>query len=143
MELGGNVKKILVLICCVFCLAGCGKNYEWDYDLPNDYVIRKININEIVLGIKSGDDLMFENGQGTTVGIKTYITEFKYGDNFIVLKCLDKTDETINILYYIIDSSERDIYGPFSSENAYDISATELIKDEKLSDWISAATLKK
>lgn len=143
MELGGKMKKILILIVCVFCLTGCGKDYEWDYDLPNNYVIRKINANEVVLGVKSNNDLMFENGQGSTIGVQTYIAEFKYGKNFIVLKCLVKEEENINILFYIIDSNDEDVYGPYSTENAYEISSTEIIGNEKLSDWISTSTLNK
>lgn len=112
----------------------------WTYDLlPNNYAIKKTSDTQIVLG-KYRNDLFEVEENNKQIGVEDYIAEFTYGDTYIALKCLELDGDSINLKYYIIDSENDDIYGPYYDEETYEIVKERLV-DEELNDWIQ--TIKK
>lgn len=112
---------------------------KWTYDLPNDYAIKKTSSTDIVLG-KYIDGLFEVKQNNKQIGIEDYIAEFAYGKNYISLKCLESTDDSVNIKFYIIDSKNDNIYGPYKDEETYNVVAEKIV-DEELDDWIETITM--
>lgn len=115
------------------------KTEKWIYDLPNNYAIKKTSDTEVVLG-KYIDDLFEIKQNDKQIGIEDYIAEFSYGENYISLKCLVPTEDSVNVKFYIIDSKNDNIYGPYQDEETYNAVAEKMI-DEKLNDWIKTITI--
>lgn len=115
------------------------KTEKWTYDLPNNYAIKKTSDTEVVLG-KYIDDLFEVKQNDKQIGIEDYIAEFSYGENYISLKCLVPTEDSVNVKFYIIDSKNDNIYGPYQDEETYNAVAEKII-DEKLNDWIKTITI--
>ena len=115
------------------------KTEKWTYDLPNNYAIKKTSDTEVVLG-KYIDDLFEIKQNDKQIGIEDYIAEFSYGENYISLKCLVPTEGSVNVKFYIIDSKNDNIYGPYQDEETYNAVAEKMI-DEKLNDWIKTITI--
>lgn len=105
----------------------------WDYDLPNDYVVKKESETEVIIG-------KYKNNQiNKNKIINEYIAEFSYSDNYISLKCLDVTNKNVKINFYIINSKNDEIYGPYYDYETYSNAKDEII-NEKLSNWIETIT---
>lgn len=135
------MKKRIILI-VTFLLLGLLTIYlitepkveKWTYDLPNNYAIKKTSNTEVVLG-KYIDNLFEVEVNGKQIGIEDYIAEFSYSQNYIALKCLVPNDDNVTIKFYIIDTKNDDIYGPYYEEETYN-AVSEKIVDEKLNEWI-------
>lgn len=115
----------------------------WTYeDLPNDYVIEKKSETEMVIGKKENNKIITQK-EDKKIGIEEYIAEFSYGENYIALKCLNpnQKENTVEVRFYIIDSQNEDIYGPYDLESTY-LEVKEKIVTEELNDWIKSDTLK-
>lgn len=111
---------------------------KWTYDLPNNYAIKKTAETKVVLG-KYIDGLFEVKRNEKQIGIEDYIAEFKYGKNYISLKCLESEQNGIKVKFYIIDSKNENIYGPYNEEETYN-KVAEKIVDEELGDWIETIT---
>lgn len=108
----------------------------WTYDnLPNNYAIKKTSNTQVVLGKYINDLFELEEDNNKQIGIEDYIAEFAYGDTYIALKCLETKENSIHLKYYIIDSENNHIYGPYYDEETYE-AVKEKIVEEELSDWI-------
>lgn len=93
---------------------------DWEYELPNNYVIFKVNSQCIVLS-------KYQEHSYDRV-IDAFILEFCYNDVYIGLKRLpwDFTEhsqlldlenyESGTIKYYIVNSENDTIYGPYTEE---------------------------
>ena len=109
----------------------------WTYEnLPNNYVIKKESETDMIFGKKEKDNIITEK-DNKKIGLEEYIAEFSYGEKYIALKCLNPNDEenTIDVRFYIIDSSKEEIYGPYDLEETY-LEEKEKIIDEEISSWI-------
>lgn len=114
----------------------------WTYeDLPNDYVIEKKSETDMVIGKKENNKIITQK-EDKKIGIEEYIAEFSYGENYIALKCLNpnQKENTVEVRFYIIDSQNEDIYGPYDLESTY-LEVKEKIVTEELNDWINTMTL--
>ena len=108
---------------------------KWTYDLlPNDYAIKKTSETDVVLG-KYIDGLFEIERDNKKIGIEDYIAEFKYGNNYISLKCLEPKKNEVKVKFYIIDTKDEYIYGPYQDEETYN-KVAEKIVEEELGDWI-------
>lgn len=115
----------------------------WTYeDLPNDYVIEKKSETDMVIGKKENNKIITQKDD-KKIGIEEYIAEFSYGENYIALKCLNpnQKENTVEVRFYIIDSQNEDIYGPYNLESTY-LEVKDKIVTEELNDWIKSDTLK-
>lgn len=112
----------------------------WIYeDLPNDYVIEKKSEIDMVIGKKENDKIITQK-EDKKIGIDDYIAEFRYGDNYIALKCLVPKDDSIQVKFYIIDSKNENIYGPYYDEETYNEVSLKIV-DEELNDWIKTINM--
>ena len=127
------MKKRLLLI-TLFLIVGLiiifimpiSKKNNWIYKLPNNYEIEKSSETDIYL---KKDNKVF---------IEDYIAEFSYSDNFLLLKCVN-TD--INIKFYIIDTRNDSIYGPYLDYQEFDKVKNEIVL-EKVGDWMETINYK-
>lgn len=110
---------------------------KWIYNLPNNYVIEKKSDTKVVIGkyIDGTLELKIDN----QVSIDDYIAEFSYSENYVALKCVESTNN-IEVKFYIIDTKNHNIYGPYHDEETYNLVADEIV-DEKLGDWIKTITI--
>lgn len=133
--------KIRLLFITLFLVVGLmiiftiplSKNDKWTINLVNDYVIKKENSDKIQLGILK-DNKFYTKLDGMTVGITDYIAEFSYGKNYILLKCLDNEDD-LTIKFYLVNSKDRKIYGPYLDYEEFNNKVLEMV-DEELGDFI-------
>jgi len=109
---------------------------KWSYDLlPNNYAIKKTSNTDVVLGKYINGLFDTKNGD-KQIGVEEYVAEFSYGKNYIALKCLIPTsDNSVKVKFYIIDSKNEDVYGPYENEETY-TEVKEKIIDEELNEWI-------
>lgn len=114
----------------------------WSYDkLPNDYIIEKKSEIKMIIGKKSQDKIITKRND-KKIGLEKYIAEFSYSDNYITLKCASSNEETssIDVEFYIIDTKNEDIYGPYDLESTY-LEVKEKIVTEELTNWIKTLDL--
>ena len=79
-----------------------------------------------------------ENGK--RIGFKEYVSEFQKGERYVGFKCVQSADNGINMLFYIIDTEDSDLYGPYSIESTYN-AVKEKIVSEDLGEWIKTSTI--
>lgn len=112
---------------------------KWTYDsLPNGYAIKKTSEIDVVLG-KYVDGLFEVEKDNKKIGIEDYIAEFKYGQNYISLKCLESVKDGVKVKFYIVDTKNENIYGPYEEEETYNKVAEKIIEEEQ-SNWIETIT---
>lgn len=133
--MGKKLVLFLIFITTLFFLSGCSLfSAGWTYtDLPQGYELKKINDTEMVIGKEVEGNLEIEL-EGKTIGIEEYIAEFQTSDNYIGLKALDNTEDSVSVLFYIIDAKNEDVYGPYETESTYN-AVVEKIVDEELGEW--------
>lgn len=93
------------------------KNNNWNKELINNYYIEK----------KSDIDIKLY--KDNKVIISDYIAEYSYGERYILLKCLENK-QNINIKFYIIDTINNEIYGPYIDYETYKVIKDEVVKEE-------------
>ena len=104
-----------IFITCIF--VSC--TGDWEYKLPNNYEIVRVNSQSIVFG---------KNNNSFDQTIDRYILEFCYNENYIGLKRLPldhvPADEIVDIdsldrssmEFYLIDAMKDKQYGPYTEE---------------------------
>lgn len=109
-------------------------NGDWEYDLPNDYTIWHVNSQEIVLG-------HYNTTNSISRVIEDTILEFCYNDEFVCVKTkksneqLRSQDNPDLACYYLIDTIDEIVQGPFTYQELKDRLATFGINT--LTDWIA------
>lgn len=111
---------------------------KWTYDLPNHYAIKKTSETSVVLG-KYVNNLFEIEENNKQVGITDYIAEFAYGKRYVSLKCLTLNKKEVNVKFYIVDTMNDNIYGPYENDETYE-AVLEKIVEEELSSWIKTTT---
>lgn len=136
------MKKRFLLITILFLVGALiiyfitePKVEKWTYNLlPNNYAIKKTSNTDVVLGKYINDLFAVKNGD-KQIGVEEYVAEFSYGKNYIALKCLEPINNSVKVKFYIIDSKNEDIYGPYETEETYN-EVKEKVVDEELNNWI-------
>ena len=124
-----------------FLLTGCNLFvHTWVYkELPNDYAIQKKSDTKMVVGKYIDGTLEIEQ-DGKKIGFSEYVSEFQKGERYIGFKCVKSASNGIDMLFYIIDTEDSDLYGPYSVESTYN-AVKEKIVSEELGDWIKTSTI--
>ncbi|MCI8588509.1 MAG: hypothetical protein HFG40_02540 [Bacilli bacterium] len=136
----GKVKK-----CCLFLilvlLSGCSLLAEtWIYkELPNDYVIQKKSDTKMIIGKEIDGEVQTEI-DGSQIGFSEYVSEFQKGKRYVGFKCVKSADNGVDMLFYIIDTQESDVYGPYNLESTYN-AVRDKIVDEEVGDWVKTSTI--
>jgi len=105
----------------------------WVYDLPNNYKLRKTATANVTLGVEIDGDF-YTKYQGKKVGIEEYIAEFQENEQFVGVKVLEVEEDTTNLLFYLIDTKEREVHGPYRDEESY-LAASGVWSEKGLGDW--------
>lgn len=136
----GKLKSVILLF-TLFVLTGCSLfSHTWIYkELPNDYAIQKKSDTKMIIG-KYIDGTIEIEKDGKRIGFKEYVSEFQKGERYVGFKCVKSADKGINMLFYIIDTEEDDLYGPYSIESTYQ-AVKEKIVSEDLGEWIKTSTI--
>lgn len=94
----------------------------WSKNLINDYIIKKDSETSIYLLNKD------------KVIINDYIAEYSYGKKYILLKCLENSNN-LTIKFYIIDTINNQVFGPFLDYQEFTKKQEEII-DETMNEYI-------
>ena len=144
------MKRMLFLVIVIFehllsasCI-GPGLN-NWSYELPNGYAIWYMNSNSIKIGLLYADStgLTLYNEHKELIGIPSKVVEFCFNSQYIFAKTIFPTDtkfsESENNIYhyYILDSLNRKLIGPFYNSKDFLEIVISLSLQEKMSDWFS------
>ncbi|WP_454054331.1 DUF3997 domain-containing protein [Clostridium sp. Marseille-Q7071] len=107
-----NIIMILILFC------GCSSNGEFSINLPNNYMVVKIEDNHVEIIPRDGYD---EN----TPIVPSMVSEIAFDDVFILAKQKNiddiendnkNVDEDKNEYYWILNTKQLRGYGPFTKE---------------------------
>lgn len=101
---------------------------SWTYDLPNDYKVWKKSNQSVVLGYEKDGDF--------NVQVDEYIAEFQYNDNFIGLKTLVLEGEDANVHFYLVNTSDKEVRGPYFDEASY-LAVVGVWSGDVLGNWIT------
>lgn len=119
----GKIVKIfiVILIICLIIIFGYfsfNNRYlkYWKYDLSNNYQIRKNKDMMVYVGYVK-DNKFYINYEGKKVGVDEYIAEFQTSTNYVGLRCV--REKTLEVIYYIIDTKNKDVYGPYNDLDTY------------------------
>jgi len=119
----------------------CAGLSDWEYELPNNYFVLRLNTTSINISIKDG------KSSYSTI-IETYVTCFAYNDRFVCARRLVLPenvrfyDELIKLdfeeaLYYIIDTNTGYVYESLT-EKDYNEKCKQL-NIINLCDWIATS----
>ena len=108
------------------------KQKTWIYKLPNNYVIEKKSETQIILDFKDGNK---------KVKVNDYIAEFSYGKKYVLLKCLDNKKDNLVIKFYIVDTENNKLYGPYVDYSTFMVIVDEIV-DEEIGDWVKTIDYK-
>lgn len=144
---GNSVLRILsfliILSSIVILFTGCiGGVGDWEYSLPNDYEIWRVNSQTVVFGKNEGDHFEQE--------IERFVISFCHNDRYIGLIRIPMDDIPYNELidietmdrsnseYYLVDSKKDIICGPYT-ENEY-IKQCNNFGVHDMCEWIETIT---
>ena len=126
---------VLAVLAVGFYLIYKMTSVAWIYDLPNNYKVRKTNNENVTIGVEIDKDFYTEY-QNKKVGIAEYIAEFQYNSQFVGVKALKVKEENVSVLFYLIDTKEQSVYGPYGDEESY-LAASGVWSNEGLGNWIT------
>lgn len=106
----------------------------WVFDLPNQYKIRKTSTANVVVGVEINKDF-YTSYNNKKVGIEDYVAQFQYNDRFVGVKALTTNDDQAKILFYLIDTIDQEVHGPYTDEESY-LAVTGVWTSDKMSEWI-------
>lgn len=109
------MKRISILIAFIlmFFLTSCAGVSDWSYKLPNNYEVWRINSSDIIVKYV-GEEIV-------DAEIPSFVKEFSYDDKYVCTRNVDSISEN-NIFeekYYILDTLEQQLYGPYDTEQEF------------------------
>ena len=139
MKLSGRkITCLILIIVSLTCFTACPALTDWEYKLPNNYKVVHINVNDI--------SLIKDTGNGGPFVVRRFILEFCNNDRYVGVKRvsdegydsfdIDEADLT-KPEYYIVDTLEDAVYGPFTEEEYNEQLSVLQIND--LGDWIKTS----
>lgn len=141
MQLSGRkITCLILIIVSLTCFTACPALTDWEYKLPNNYKVVHINIDDIHLSKER------PSGNGGDAIVGRFILEFCNNDRYVGVKRvsdegydsfdIDEADLT-KLEYYIVDTLEDAVYGPFTEEEYNEQLSVLQIND--LGDWIKTS----
>ena len=140
---GNKALMIIGMALLAILLTGCPGINDWSYnDLPNQYIIMKINSGDIQVG------KLDEQGYEKRI-IDRYVISFCYNSQYIGIQRISvdlpyhdvKTFEDLDqskVAYYLIDSETDTVWGPLTIDEYNRELETNRIFD--MCEWISTAS---
>jgi len=137
------MKKVLLIITAsvllLFSLSSCAGHNDWQYDLSNEFRIYRINIKTVQISLPDSGPRGIHLGGGETT-----VVQFCQNDRYVGAQTIEKdnfdkyyaNNNTLSLVtYYLIDTQEVILYGPYTTEEEYIIHLEELGAEEM--EWIS------
>lgn len=104
------MKKILILFFVAFVLTGCVSGVsDWNYHLPNNYEVWRINSNSIII-----KDMSLQKNVSEIPG---FVKEFSYNARYVFTRNVESIEDN-NVFdekYYVLDTEEKKVYDACSS----------------------------
>ena len=93
----------------ILLLASCAGVSDWSYELPNNYEVWRINSNYIII--------KYVGKETVDANIPSFVKEFSYDDRYVFTRNIDNisNNNIIEEKYYMLDTKERKVYGPFDN----------------------------
>ena len=139
-----RISSLLLFSLLIVSLCGCSilrwnPRGDWQYsDLPNGYSLYRVNSESIELCYHT-------RGTNAQSFLPTYISAICNNERYIAVRWTDPNEIDFENIedhdfstakYYIVDSSNDSIYGPFDSEEEF-VKQCEELSVGALSEWIS------
>lgn len=121
---------IFILTAIMLLMTACSSGGD-KIKLTGGYVIWKTDSRTVICG--RDNDGVVENVVGD------YVTEYRYGDRYIFVKCADVPEDPEKqidfsaVTYYIIDTADGETQGPLD-EKVFDEVCTR-IEEKNMTDW--------
>jgi len=116
------MKKNILLITVTFLLVltACSGTSDWTFELPNGYELWRINSNEVII--------KYAPSEADNEGIPSFVKEFAYDDRYVFSRNVEdiSSNDILEEIYYILDTQEKKVYGPFDSTDELQNNADEL-----------------
>lgn len=111
---------ICTMLCTLFCLNSCAGTGDWTYVLPNGYEMWHINSSEILI--------KYAPSENEVKGIPSFIKEFAVDERYVFTRNVEDISQNsiLDEIYYILDTKEQKIYGPFETAEEMQNQANEL-----------------
>lgn len=135
----GKLIKIFIIVFFCFFSISCGVK-TWEKDLPNNYQIRLNKKLNVEVGYVENDKF-YINYNDKKVGVDNYVAEYQTSVNFIGLKCVVKG--TLEVIYYLIDTKEQNVYGPYKELDTYLEVQSKITNNEIFDKFISTSEIKR
>lgn len=106
-----------LLIFITLMISACGPGLgDWEVDLPNDYAVHHINGQDIRI---SDNDNGYHPEKAR---IDSFIKEFSSDDRYVFARTIEsiKNNDLSLEKYYVIDTLENKLHGPFDSLKAFE-----------------------
>ena len=125
-----------MILLVVFTMTGCGLS-DWTYELNGGYEIWRLNSRDIQLVYRERGENFAE------ILINNYfVTDFSVNEGFIGVKGIPYADEVASEedlasdtrVFYLLDVTSGELYGPFESKTEYDAKCLELSTGE-MNPW--------
>lgn len=107
------------------------KTDTWKYNLINNYILEKKSDTSYIIIDNNKKEI-----------INDYIAEINYGKKYLSLKCAKNENDSIIVYFYIIDTINNKLYGPYNDEESYNKDKEELVQ-EKTTNWLKTSNLTK
>lgn len=109
------MKKISVFITLILTLflTSCAGVSDWSYKLPNNYEVWRINSTDIII--------KYVGEKTVEAEIPSFVKEFSYNERYVCTRNVDSISDN-NIFdekYYILDTLEQQLYGPYDTEHEF------------------------
>ena len=100
-----QMKKLLIILILLLTTSCAGLN-DWDYTLPNGYSVMHINSKKIIIS--------YNGNEKTNAEIRSFVKSFVYDSRYVFAVCSPEKESSDEI-YYIIDTMEHNLFGPFEN----------------------------
>lgn len=142
---------IFCIVVLILPLSGCfglGGSGDWNYPLPNGYVVLRINAVDIIVGKQ-------KDAYSVDEVIPRYIDRFSFNERFIGVERLPieggidvnyneamtliETHDFQSLEYYLINTKDDIVFGPFDAAG-FEIACKQNDVND-LCDWIDTASI--
>ena len=142
----GRLKLFMLVFVCNFLITGCGSvRGDWEINLTKNYYITRTNSRSIYLTHKESET---DIGSSFVIERNYFVQAFCYNDRFIGLKGIhteltaatDVEIESNDTSYYLIDTSDSKVYGPYFSAEKFEYKCIEY-DISPLGEWYYTADI--
>ncbi|MDD3242185.1 MAG: DUF3997 domain-containing protein [Eubacteriales bacterium] len=131
------MRKILPLLLCLALLSACAIGpgaSDWRYVLPNGYEMWRVNGCSIVIGYSQDDSGLEER-------IGAYVCAFCADERYVGAQQVTPPEtsdalDTSAPRYYLLDTQEGQLYGPYAQESEY-LAQCAALGIQGLNDWVA------